>query len=209
MWRPPWVWGITAIDTTNRRRVGELLGIGIIFIRIRLYVLRKGFPSTNPMIWGSTLGRGSWFLGYKLLAVAVLLVMSKVCKELPFSLRNNQQKVTIDYPPWNEQFAPENRPFAPKGNDRIPTLHFQVLYSLLYSFRKFFLVRVFSTWPGLSRLGLRPQKNPRFPIVHSEGSLEKSIEAVKSLDVRECKASVPRLELGFLGIGALGIFGDP
>lgn len=31
----------------------------------------------------------------------------------------------------------------------------------------------------------------QFPIVHSEGSLEKSIEAVKSLDVRECKASVP------------------
>ena len=40
-------------------------------------------------------------------------------------------------------------------------------------------------------------KKPRFPIVHSEGSLVKSIEAVKSLDVRECKASVPWI-WGFL-----------
>lgn len=31
---------------------------------------------------------------------------------------------------------------------------------------------------------------------------------MKSLDVRECKASVPRLDLGFLGIGSLGILGD-
>ena len=28
--------------------------------------------------------------------------------------------------PETKIFAPENRPFAPKGNDRIPTIHFQV-----------------------------------------------------------------------------------
>ncbi len=29
-------------------------------------------------------------------------------------------------PETNSEFTPENSPFAPKGNDRIPTIHFQV-----------------------------------------------------------------------------------
>ena len=49
-------------------KVGELLGI-IIPIRISLYVLRKDFPRTNPIL-GIYSRKGSGFLGYNLLAGA-------------------------------------------------------------------------------------------------------------------------------------------
>ena len=130
-----------------------------------------------------------------------MLLVAKNC-HFPYEITSKGLQL-ITLPETNSSPLKIGR--APKGNDRIPTLHFQVLYSLLVS-GSFW--SGFFRGPGLSDCPAA-KKSPRFPIVHSEGSLEKSIEAVKSLDVRECKASVPRLDLGFLGIGALGNLRDP
>ncbi len=105
--------------------------VGSIFVATRKWwkILPRSLTASFPLKHGWFPGRrdNHFLLGPGPFSGAMLLNFWRV---------KSSKKSIVELPPptlpeTHSEFTPENRPFAPKGNDRIPTIHFQVLLRLV------------------------------------------------------------------------------